>query len=82
MPPLCLVRHETSLAYTQQETGAHVCAGKEDVMGKQRNLVSQALARIGKDWSKSSLTREKLLSNTKEFATATWRSSLRTGKDR
>lgn len=38
-------------------------------MGKQRSLASQALARIGKDWSKSSLTREKLLSNTKEFAT-------------
>ena len=37
-------------------------------MGKQRSLASQALARIGKDWSKSSLTREKLLSNTKEFA--------------
>jgi len=37
-------------------------------MGKQRSLVSQALARIGKDWSKSSLTREKLLSNTKEFS--------------
>jgi len=36
-------------------------------MGKQRSLASQALARIGKDWSKSSLTRGKLLSNTKEF---------------
>lgn len=37
-------------------------------MGKHESLASQALARIGKDWSKSSLTREKLLSNTKEFA--------------
>ena len=47
-------------------------------MGKQRNLASQALARIGKDWSKSSLTREKLLSNTKELRGE----GLRTGKDR
>jgi site-specific recombinase XerC len=37
-------------------------------MGKHGTLASQALARIGKDWSKSSLTREKLLSNTREFA--------------
>jgi len=37
-------------------------------MGKHESLTSQALSRIGKDWSKSSLTREKLLSNTKEFA--------------
>ncbi len=37
-------------------------------MGKHESLASQALARIGKDWSKSSLTREKLLSNTREFA--------------
>lgn len=37
-------------------------------MGKHISLASQALARIGKDWSKSSLTREKLLSNTREFA--------------
>lgn len=36
-------------------------------MGKQNSLVSQALSRIGKDWSKSSLTREKLLANTREF---------------
>ena len=37
-------------------------------MGKHGTLASQALARMGKDWSKSSLTREKLLSNTREFA--------------
>jgi site-specific recombinase XerC len=41
---------------------------KEVFMGKHGTLASQALARIGKDWSKSSLTREKLLSNTREFA--------------
>jgi len=38
-------------------------------MGKHEPLISQALSRIGKDWSKSSLTREKLLANTREFAT-------------
>lgn len=37
-------------------------------MGKHHTLASQALARIGKNWSLSSLTREKLLSNAKEFA--------------
>jgi len=37
-------------------------------MGKHGTLASQALAKIGKNWSKSSLTREKLLSNTREFA--------------
>jgi site-specific recombinase XerC len=37
-------------------------------MGKHGTLASQALARIGKNWSTSSLTREKLLSNTREFA--------------
>ena len=37
-------------------------------MGKHSSLASQALERIGKNWSKASLTREKLLSNTKEFA--------------
>jgi site-specific recombinase XerC len=37
-------------------------------MGKYGTLASQALARIGKNWSKSSLTREKLLSNTRELA--------------
>lgn len=36
-------------------------------MGKHGTLASQALARMGKNWSKSSLTREKLLSNTREF---------------
>jgi site-specific recombinase XerC len=40
---------------------------KEDYMGKY-SLVSQVLTRIGKNWSQSRLTREKLLSNSKEFA--------------
>lgn len=35
-------------------------------MGK--TLERQALERLGKDWSKASLTREKLLGNTREFA--------------
>lgn len=35
-------------------------------MGK--NLERQALERMGKDWSKASLTREKLLGNAREFA--------------
>lgn len=39
-------------------------------MGKFGSLASQALARVGKDWSKSSLTREKLLSNVRDFATS------------
>lgn len=37
-------------------------------MGKFKPLVVQALKRIGKDWSKSSLTREGYLQHTKEFA--------------
>lgn len=37
-------------------------------MGKFGSLASQALARIGKDWSKASLTREKLLGNVRAFA--------------
>jgi hypothetical protein len=69
MPPLCLVHSGQALPTLNIKYGANVCAGKEAVMGKQRSLASQALARIGKDWSKSSLTREKQLSNTKEFAT-------------
>ncbi|NVN91488.1 MAG: integrase domain-containing protein [Desulfuromonadales bacterium] len=37
-------------------------------MVKHISLARQALTRIGKNWSLSSLTREKILSNTKEFA--------------
>lgn len=40
-------------------------------MARGPSLTSQALACIGKNWSKSSLTREKLLSNVKELATFT-----------
>jgi len=43
-------------------------------MGKFGSLASQALAKIGKDWSKSSLTREKLLSNVRDFASSVARS--------
>lgn len=36
------------------------------IMGK--SLVRQAVEKLGKDWSKGKLTRQKLLQNTKEFA--------------
>lgn len=35
-------------------------------MGK--NLAAQAMERLGKDWSKASLTKEKLHANVKKFA--------------